>query len=106
MDKIELFFLSVGLSGMMIITYKGYALQRGWRVGEYFMNDGSPLRTFGTIVLFGGFIGSFFYITWYKVLLGMLLIWLLGGFITSLLKEKSQIISVILFFVSFVFLLF
>lgn len=106
MEKIELFFLLFGLSGMLIITYKGYALQKGWPIGEYFMNDGSLLRTFGTLVLFGGFIASFFYVKWYQALLGLVTVWLVGGFVTALLKEKTQVVSVFLFFVSFVFLLF
>jgi len=106
MDKIEVFFLLLCLSGMMIVTYKDYALKRGWRIGEYHRNDSSFLRTFGSILLLGGFIISFFYVKWYFVLFGLFLIWLFGGFITALFKEKTQIISIILFFVSFLVLLF
>lgn len=106
MDKIEMFFLLFCLSGMMIVTYKDYALKRGWTVGEYYRYDSSFLRTFGSIVLLGGFVVAFFYIKWYIVLFGLFLIWLLGGFITALFKEKTQIISIILFFVSFLLLLY
>lgn len=101
-----MFFLLLCLSGMMIVTYKDYALRRGWRIGEYYRSDSGFLRTFGTIVFLSGAIISFFYIKWYFVLSGIFLIWLLGGFIIALFKEKTQIISVILFFASFLLLLF
>lgn len=102
MDKIEVFFMLLCLSGMMIVTYKDYALKRGWSVGAYYRSDSSFLRILGSIVLLGGFVISFFYVKWYIVLFGLFLIWLLGGFVTALFKEKTQIISIVVFFVSFI----
>lgn len=104
MDKIEVFFLLLCFSGMMIVTYRDYALRNGWRIGELYRSE--LLRTLGSIVFLGGFIISFFYVKWYLVLFGIFLIWLIGGFFTTFFREKTLIISVVLFLASFLVLFF
>lgn len=91
---------------MMITAYKDFALKRGWTIGEYHRSDSSVLRTIGSIVFLGGIITSFFYVRWYLVLFGVVMIWSIGGFLTAIFREKTQIISILLLLLSFVILMF
>lgn len=105
MTNLHIFFLLLCTTGMTIISYKNYAFKSGWPIGTMFVSDSSIVKIIGLLSIVGSFIVSFFFIKWYIVLIGLLISWLLSGFITALLRKHTQIFSVFLFILSWIFLL-
>ena len=104
MTNIDLFFLTLFVSELIIVSYGPYASKKGWPIGLLFTST-SPLLVIGGIGMFGSPIVAFFYIKWYFVIIGII-----GGFVislilTELLKKNSQFFSILLFIVSWLFLL-
>ncbi len=104
MTNLYFFFLTLFISGLIIVSYGSYASKKGWPIGLYFTSS-SPFLLIGGIGMFGSPIVAFFYIEWYFVLIGIV-----GGFIISLIltelfKKNSQFFSIILFVLSWLFLL-
>ena len=105
MTNIDLFFMTLFISGVTIISYKGYAYKKGWPIGIMFESDSSIIKIIGLLAIFGSAIPAFFFRKWYFVLLGRIDVWLLSGVITAILTEHTQIFSLILFIVSWIFLI-
>ena len=105
MTNIELFFLLLYTSGVTIISYSSYARKRGWPVGKMFDSDSSIIKIIGMLAIFGSAIAAFFFIKWYLVLIGLVGGWLLSGAISALFTRHTQILSVVLFLVSWLFLI-
>lgn len=100
MTNIYLFFITLFTSGLLIISYKDFALKKGYTIGSYFQNDSSIIRTLGGLSLLGSVIGSFFYIKWYLVIAGIISCFIISNILTSLLKSYTQILSIILLLLS------
>ena len=104
MTNLDFFFLTLYTSGVTIISYKNYAIQRGWSMGSMFASDSSILKIIGLLSIFGSAITAFFFIKWYFVLVGLLIGWLLSGLISSLFTKYTQYLCLIMFLFSWVFL--
>lgn len=105
MNKIQIILVLLNFIGITIISYKGYASQRGWNVIGVYDNDSGVFRTLGAILYFATLLASFFYFDWYKCLIGALIIWLCSGLTTAILREKTQYLPiVILLYVGFILL--
>jgi len=105
MNSLELFFLTLFTAGVTIISYKGYALQKGWAIGQMYHSDSSILKIVGLLSIGSSFIISFFYIKWYFVLLGALIGWLISGAITAIFRVNTQWIALFLLIASFIILI-
>ncbi len=105
MDNYQIFFSMLITSGICIISYKNFALQRGWPIGSAFANEGGVIPIIGILTILMGFIASFFFIKWYYcfgILVGS---WLISGLIASIFGRHTQILSLLMFLGSWVFLL-
>ena len=97
-----LFFFIAFLTGEIGITYKGYAIQKGWPIGTMFLNDKS-LPNMGSFILsILTFIVAFFYIKWY-----MVFVLLVSGFasafiIMEIFKSYTQYVWILLFLTTIV----
>ena len=105
MTNLEFFFLTLYTSGVTIISYKSYAHKKGWPIGTMFESDISIIKIIGLLAIFGSAISAFFFIKWYLVLLGLIGGWLLSGWISAIFTKHTQIFSLILFIVSWIFLI-
>jgi hypothetical protein len=105
MTNIELFFLTLYTSSVTIISYKGYAQKKGWPIGRMFESDSSIIKIIGMLTLFGSAITAFFFIKWYWVFAGLFCGWLLSGMISAIFAKHTQITSLILFIISWIFLI-
>lgn len=105
MTNLELFFLTIYTSGVTIISYKGYAQKKGWPIGEMFESDSSIIKIIGLLATWGSAIAAFFFIKWYLVLIGLIGGWLLSGFISAIFTKNTQILSLVLFIISWIFLI-
>lgn len=106
MINFELFFLTLYTSGITIISYKRYAQKRGWPIGIMFESDSSIVKIIGLLSIFGSVVTAFFFIKWYFVLIGLICGWLLSGLISSIFTKHTQVSSLILFIISWLFLIF
>lgn len=104
MTNLDVFFLMLYTAGVTIISYKGYAYKKGWPIGTLFESDNSIIKVIGLLAIFGSAVASFFYIKWYVVLLGLVIGWLLSGAISAILRKHTQIFSIVLFALSWFFL--
>lgn len=105
MSNLELFFLTLFTTGVTIISYKGYATQKGWPIGKLFSSGSSILNIFGILSIAISFFGAFFYVKWYFVLLGALTGWLISGVITAIFHSTTQYIVLVLIIISLVLLI-
>ncbi|NLK93431.1 MAG: hypothetical protein GX273_10035 [Bacteroidales bacterium] len=105
MTNLELFFLTMYTSGVTIISYKGYAHKKGWPIGTMFESDSSIIKIIGLLAIFGSAISAFFFIKWYMVLIGLIGGWFLSGLISAIFTKNTQILSLVLFIVSWIFLI-
>lgn len=104
MTNIDLFFLTLFISGLIIVSYGPYASKKGWPIGLLFTST-SPFLLIGGTGMFGSPIVAFFYIEWYLVLIGIVGGFLISFILTGLLKKNSQFFSILLFVLSWLFLL-
>jgi hypothetical protein len=105
MTNIELFFLALYTSGVTIISYKGYAQKKGWPIGSMFESDSSIIKIIGILSIIGSAIAAFFFIKFYWILAGLFVGWILSGLISAIFAKHTQIISIILFIISWIFLI-
>lgn len=105
MSNIQLFFLLLYTSGVMIISYKNYAIKNGWPIGRFFQSDSNVLKLIGLLAIFGSTIAAFIFIKWYLVLIGLFVGWVLSANISGLLKKHTQVFSIILILTSWIFLI-
>ena len=105
MSNVQLFFLLLYTSGVMIISYKNYAIKNGWPIGRFFQSDSNVLKLIGLLAIFGSTITAFFFIKWYFVIIGLLVGWILSANISNLLKKHAQILSIVMFLLSWIFLI-
>lgn len=101
--NIELFLLSQYTSTLTIVLYKEYARKQGWQVG--LLCDSIITEFIGYIIILGIIITSFFLMKWYIVLIGILIGWLINGFITGIFKQATQFIAILMFLLSWIFIL-
>ena len=92
-------------SGVTIISYKGYAEQKGWPIGSLFRKGGGIIDMLGFLTTFGTIIASFFYIKWYIIVVGIIIGWLASGLITAILRVHTQVFTIILFIISYFLLM-
>lgn len=104
MTNIEVFFLTIYTSGVTILSYKAYALKRGWPIGALFVSDSSILKIIGLLSIFGSAITAFFFIKWYFVLVGLFSGWLISGLVSALFTKYTQYLCLFLFIISWIFL--
>lgn len=103
LSAVMIFLFLLSLSAFLIMSYKSYAEQQGWRMGLLFIRDASFIKIISIIAIPTSFIASFFFIEWYYVLIGIVYVWLLSGAITGIFKQRTQIISFILLVLSLLF---
>lgn len=97
-----LFFFIAFLTGEIGITYKGYAIQKCWPIGKWFLNDNSLPNSGSFILSILVFIVAFFYIKWY-----MVFVMLLSGFVSAfvimqIFKSYTQYLWILLFLATIV----
>ena len=104
MTNLDFFFLTLYTSGVTIISYKNYAIQRGWPMGSMFASDSSILKIIGLLSIFGSAITAFFFIKWSFVLAGLVGGWLISGLISALFTKNTQYLCLLLLLVSWILL--
>lgn len=106
MTTLEWFFLLLFTAGITIISYKGYAVRKGWPIGNMYYSDSSILKIIGILSMASSLIIAFFYIKWYFVIGGAILSWLISGAITALFRVNTQYVAIIMLLLSFILLIF
>ncbi len=97
-----LFFFIAFLTGEIGITYKSYAIQKGWPIGTIFLNDWS-LPNMGSFTLsILTFIVAFFYIKWYMVFVLLVSAFASAFVIMQIFKSNTQIVWLLLFITTIV----
>ncbi len=90
------------IGGLLVITYKDYALKKGWPVGALFASDVSWLTFIGTLSILVGFVELFFLIKWYLAIISSLGVVAASSIIANIFKEKTQYVSILLLIASIV----
>lgn len=106
MTTLECFFLTLFTAGITIISYKGYAVQKGWPIGSMYYSDSSILKIIAMLSMLSSFIIAFFYIKWYFVVGGSLVSWWISGALTALFRISTQYIAIVMLILSFMLLIF
>lgn len=101
-----LFLFTLFTASLIIIAYNRFAWQKGWPVGKIFDSDASLIKYIAMLSILTSFIAAFFFATWYYVLIAVLLSWFLGTTITALFRSATQIIAIVLWIISYLFLLY
>ena len=106
MATIGIFFVMLYISGYMVISYRKYAFNAGWPIGKWFIHDFGIINIIAILSIIGSLVASFFYFKWYWVFLALLISSGLTGAVLAIMGKHCQIFSIILFFLSWIFLLF
>lgn len=88
------------LGGVTVVSYKSYAKKMNWTCGSIFDADANWLKIIAILAMVGGFIEMFFLVEWYWALLSLAVAWLVSGLITGVLREKTQLVSILLLIAS------
>jgi len=90
------------LSGWMVVSYQGVAEKKGWPVGEFFsLEKGGFIGILGLVAQWGSVLISFFVNPWWTAPLVFAFGFLINMVATTVLKEYTQILSVILLIISY-----
>lgn len=79
----------------MTVSYYGFAIKRGWKIGNYFMK-GSIWTVISGLIMFAAIFFSFKYFIWWQAGLIIIVSWLLAATLTIFLKSSSQFASLLL----------
>jgi len=100
-----LFLFTLFTAILIIIAYDRFAWQRGWPVGKLYESDNNLIKIIAMLSMITAFVTAFFFTCWYYVLLAAFVSWFAGTAITALFRSATQILAIVLWLTSYVFLL-
>jgi hypothetical protein len=104
MDLLIAAFIGIFTSGITIVTYKSYAIQKAWPIGKWYYQESSFINLTGGFSLISSFILSFFFLKWYFPLIGAPICWIISMIITNIFKSNVQWVILLVLFVSIILL--
>lgn len=102
MNLLEIALLSQFSSSLAIITYKGYALPRGWVIGQLYYEDASILKIVAVASMVGSAIAAFFFVEWYYVIAGIVIGKITGSILTAIFHYATQYVLIIILVASYI----
>jgi hypothetical protein len=102
----KLFLFILFTSSLTIIAYNRFAWQRGWQVGKLFESDNNLIKIVAMLSMITAFVTAFFFATWYFVLIAAFVSWFAGTIITAMFRSSTQILAIVLWLASYIFLLY
>ena len=104
MLNFELPLILFYITGMIMVTYKSYALSQDWKRGGLLNSDKAAVRTLGALFLFGSAVIAFFIFKWYWVYFSLISGGILSFIILSVFKKGSKWVSLTLFLLGMILL--
>ncbi len=81
------------LGGVLMFTYRAYAEQRGFPIGSVWLKKPHWLFGIAVSTFFYGFLGLFFLIKWYFVILSVVGVFFIAPFFLEIFKSYTQLLS-------------